>query len=151
MARHAREPEPLLSHHSLTAREGKIVALIGAGKEASRFMAAEGALAIVKMSRNGNGLVHGEGRFYEPGNSQPLPEIEMAAEDDRRLARLAKVGDVKLEINSRTLFEDRELNGYNIIADIPGRDPKAGYIMAAPTWIAGWLAMVPPTMPPAPW
>ena len=41
--------------------------------------------SIVKMSRNGNGLVHGEGRFYQAGNTPPLPEIEMAAEDYRRL------------------------------------------------------------------
>ncbi|MES2152810.1 MAG: M20/M25/M40 family metallo-hydrolase [Pseudomonadota bacterium] len=109
-------------------------------KELSRFMAAEGALALVKMSRSDHALVHGEGYFYKVGETLALPEIEMAAEDYRRLARLAKVGDVKLEIDSRVHFEDQDLNGYNILADIPGKDPKAGYVMAGAhldSWIAG--------------
>jgi hypothetical protein len=109
-------------------------------REIDRFMAAEGALAIVKMSRSGHGLVHGEGAFYKPGDTLALPQVEMAAEDYRRLARLAKVGDVKLEIDSRTHFDDRDLNGYNILADIPGSDSKAGYVMAGAhldSWVAG--------------
>ncbi len=108
-------------------------------RETNRFMAAEGALAIVKMSRIGHGLVHGEGYFYRKGETLTLPEVEMAAEDYRRLARLAKVGDVKLELDSRVHFEDGDLNGYNIIADIPGKDPKAGYVMAG-AHLDSWVA-----------
>jgi carboxypeptidase Q len=110
------------------------------GKTMNQFMAAEGALALVRMSRDGNGLVHGEGRFYKVGETAPLPEIEMAAEDYRRLARLAKGGPVKLEIDSKVHFDDRDVNGYNILADLPGRDPKAGYVMAGAhldSWVAG--------------
>lgn len=110
------------------------------GKEMNRFMAAEGALALVRMSRAGNGLLHGEGRFYKVGETPAVPEIEMAAEDYRRLARLAKTGPVKLEIDSRVHFDDRDVNGYNILADLPGRDPKAGYVMAGAhldSWVAG--------------
>ena len=104
------------------------------------FMAAEGAVALVHMSRHDHGLVHGEGYSFKAGETPKLPEIEMAAEDYRRLARLAKVGEVKLEIDSRVHFEDADLNGYNILADIPGKDPKAGYIMAGAhldSWVAG--------------
>jgi Zn-dependent M28 family amino/carboxypeptidase len=53
---------------------------------------------------------------------------------------LAKVGDVKLEIDSRVHFEDADHNAYNILADIPGVDPKAGYVMAGAhldSWVAG--------------
>jgi len=109
-------------------------------KEINRFMAAEGAVAIVKMSRADDGVVHGEGYFHKTGETLALPEIEMAAEDYRRLARLAKVGEVKLELDSRVHFEDRDPNGYNILADIPGKDPKAGYVMAGAhldSWVAG--------------
>jgi Zn-dependent M28 family amino/carboxypeptidase len=84
--------------------------------------------------------VHGEGYFHKTGETLALPEIEMAAEDYRRLARLAKVGEVKLELDSRVHFEDRDPNGYNILADIPGKDPKAGYVMAGAhldSWVAG--------------
>lgn len=110
------------------------------GKKMNQFMADEGAVALVHMSRAGNGLLHGEGRFYKVGETPPLPEIEMAAEDYRRLARLAKTGPVKLEINDNVHFDDRDVNGYNILADIPGRDPKAGYVMAGAhldSWVAG--------------
>lgn len=110
------------------------------GKELNRFMADEGAVALVRMSRAGNGLLHGEGRFYKVGETPALPEIEMTAEDYRRLARLAKTGPVKLEIDSRVHFDDRDMNGYNILADIPGRDPNAGYVMAGAhldSWVAG--------------
>ena len=109
-------------------------------KVIAKFMADEGAVALVKMARRNHGLVHGEGYFYKPGETPALPEIEMAADDYRRLARLAKGGEVKIEINSRVHFEDRDLNGYNILADIPGRDSKAGYVMAGAhmdSWVAG--------------
>lgn len=121
-------------------RADRIKRYFETGKEIRRFMAAEGALALVHMSRLNDGLVHGEGDGYRVGETPALPEIEMAAEDYRRLARLAKGGPVKLEIDSRVHFEDGDHNGYNILADLPGRDPKAGYIMAGAhldSWVAG--------------
>lgn len=109
-------------------------------KGVSEFMAAEGALALVRMSRNNDGLVHGEGYFHQVNDTLKLPEVEMSAEDYRRLARLAKVGEVKLEIDSKVHFEDADHNAYNIIAEIPGKDPKAGFVMAGAhldSWVAG--------------
>jgi len=106
----------------------------------NRFMAKEGAQAIVKMSYRGDGLVQGEGYFHKVGETMPLPEVEMAAEDYRRLARLAKVGEVKLELNSNVHFDDHDRNAYNVVAEIPGTDPKAGYVMAGAhldSWVAG--------------
>lgn len=109
-------------------------------KTIDSFMAGEGAVAIVKMSRSDDALVHGEGRFHQVGATLKLPEIEMAAEDYRRLTRLAKVGEVKIAIDSNVHFEDQDHNAYNIIADIPGKDAKAGYVMAGAhldSWVAG--------------
>lgn len=105
-----------------------------------QFMAAEGAVALVKMSYRNLGLVQGEGYAHQKGATPTLPQIEMAAEDYRRLARLAKQGEVKLEIDSRVHFDDKDTNGYNILADIPGSDAKAGYVMAGAhldSWVAG--------------
>ena len=126
--------------HDPDANKDMIMKWIEWARETNRFMAAEGAVAIVKMSYRGNALLHGEGYFYRKGETVLLPEVEMAQEDYRRLARLAKVGEVKLEIDSRVHFDDRDTNGYNIIADIPGKDPKAGYVMAGAhldSWVAG--------------
>jgi carboxypeptidase Q len=104
------------------------------------FLAQEGALAAVFMSRSEGRLVHGEGYGYRVGNTPKVPAVELAAEDYRRLARLAKVGDVKLQIDSRVHFEDGDHNAYDIFADIPGTDAKAGYVMAGAhldSWAAG--------------
>jgi carboxypeptidase Q len=104
------------------------------------FLAQEGAVALVQMSRTEGRLVHGEGYGYRVGKTPKLPGIELAAEDYRRLARLAKRGEVRLEIDSRVHFEDTDHNAYNIFADIPGDDPHAGYVMAGAhldSWVAG--------------
>jgi carboxypeptidase Q len=104
------------------------------------FLAEEGALAWVQMSRTEGRVIHGEGYGYKAGKTPKLPGLELAAEDYRRLARLAKAGEVKLEIDSRVHFEDADHNAYNILADLPGSDSKSGYVMAGAhldSWIAG--------------
>jgi len=109
-------------------------------KQLDAFLAQEGALAAVSMSRSDGRLVHGEGSGYKVGQTPLIPAVELAAEDYRRLARLAKGGEVKLEIDSRVHFDDSDRNANNILADIPGSDPKAGYVMAGAhldSWVAG--------------
>ena len=104
------------------------------------FLAEEGAVAWASMSRSDGGTVHGEGSGYKVGQTPKLPGVEIAAEDYRRLARLAKVGEVSLEIDSRVHFDDASTKANNILADIPGSDPKAGYVMAGAhldSWVAG--------------
>lgn len=106
-----------------------------------RFLKSEGALAWVRVSRRDNTVVHGEGYSYMAGRSPSLPGFELAAEDYRRLARLAKTGPAPvIELASDAQFDDRDHNANNVIADIPGSDPKAGYVMAGAhfdSWIAG--------------
>jgi carboxypeptidase Q len=104
------------------------------------FLAQEGALAMVQMSRTEGRLVHGEGYGYRVGKTPNLPAVELGAEDYRRIARLAKRGEVRLEIDSRVHFEDADHNAYNVFADIPGEDPHSGYVMAGAhldSWVAG--------------
>jgi hypothetical protein len=103
------------------------------------FLKAEGAVAWARMSYRDNGLVHGAGYQHRVGDSATLPGVEIAAEDYRRLARLAKVGPVKLEIDSRVHFEDADTKAYNVFADLPGADPKAGYVMAG-AHLDSWVA-----------
>lgn len=104
------------------------------------FLAAEGAKAWVRMARADGGLLHGEGSGFRAGDARSVPGIEMTAEDYRRLARLAKTDAVPvLEIDSRVRFTDGDTKAYNIIADIPGRDPKAGYVMAG-AHLDSWVA-----------
>lgn len=103
------------------------------------FLAEEGAVAWVQMSRTDGRIVHGEGYGYRAGKTPKLPGLEIGAEDYRRLARLAKLTDVKLEMDSRVHFEDADHNAYNILADLPGSDPAAGYVMAG-AHLDSWVA-----------
>jgi len=103
------------------------------------FLASEGALASVTMSRSDDGLVHGEGSGYSIGATPKLPAVELAAEDYRRLARLFKVGEVKLEIDNNVHFEDADPKAYDVLADLKGADPKAGYVMAG-AHLDSWVA-----------
>ena len=110
-------------------------------RQMDKFLAAEGAVAWVRRSYRDGGLVSGEGYQHALGDSPRLPGIELSAEDYRRVARLAKTGENPvLEINSNVRYLDDDPNAYNVIADIPGSDPNAGYVMAGAhfdSWVAG--------------
>jgi len=110
-------------------------------KKRDAFLASEGALLWVQISYRDWKLLHGQGYSYESDETAKLPGIEIAAEDYRRLARLAKTGPAPvLEVNSDVRFHDEDVNAYNILAEIPGTDPKAGYVMAGAhfdSWAAG--------------
>ncbi|MBX9815302.1 MAG: M20/M25/M40 family metallo-hydrolase [Sphingomonas sp.] len=110
-------------------------------KKRDAFLKAEGALAWAQISRLDAKLVHGEGYLFTREETPALPAVEIAAEDYRRLARLAIAGNAPtLEIDSLVHFDDGDSKAYNVIAEIPGSDPKAGYVMAGAhldSWVAG--------------
>lgn len=105
------------------------------------FLKAEGALAVVKMSYRDGKLVHGEGYDFQPGQTLALPAVELAQEDYRKLVRLAKTGDAPtIAITVAARYDESNLKAENVVAEIPGSDPKAGYVMAGAhfdSWIAG--------------
>jgi hypothetical protein len=111
------------------------------GRQLDAFLASEGAVAQATMSGRDGKLVSGEGYQNQVGGSPKLPIVQIAAEDYRRIARMAKMGDNPvLEINSDVRYLDDDTHAYNIIADLPGTDPKAGYVMAGAhfdSWVAG--------------
>ncbi len=108
--------------------------------ELSKFLKAEGAVAMVRKSYRENGLVTGEGYQVDPANRLALPYMELSSEAYRRLARLETAGKppvIQLTIAAHT--NDQDTNADYLIADIPGTDPKAGYVMAGghfDSWIA---------------
>lgn len=103
------------------------------------FLATEGAKAWVSQSYRDGGLVSGEGYGYRMTDKRKVPGVQLAAEDYRRLARLAKTGAVTLEIDTRVTFHEADTRANNIIAEIPGRDPKSGYVMAG-AHLDSWVA-----------
>jgi carboxypeptidase Q len=95
---------------------------------------------LIQMSRAEGRLVHGEGNGFGIGKTPKLPALEIGAEDYRRLARLAKRQEVRVEIQSLVHYEDADHNAYNVLADLPGDDKQAGYVMAGAhldSWVAG--------------
>src|SRR4029079_320862 len=105
------------------------------------FLASEGAVARAKIAYRDGKLVSGEGYDHQVGNTDKLPTVEIAAEDYRLLTRLARTGEPPvLEVRVDARFLDDDTHAHNIIAEIPGTDPKAGYVMAGAhfdSWIAG--------------
>lgn len=105
------------------------------------FLKAEGAVALVKMSYRDGKLIHGEGYDFQPGDTLAVPAIELAQEDYRRLVRLAKTGAApEIAISVAARYDESNLRAENVVAEIPGSDPKAGYVMAGAhfdSWIAG--------------
>ena len=105
------------------------------------FLKSEKAVAWASQSYRDGKLLHGQGYAFRAGETPAVPGFEIAAEDYRRLARLAKVGPAPtLEVASNVQFDDSDPRAYNILAEIPGSDPKAGYVMAGAhvdSWAAG--------------
>ncbi|HWK35903.1 M20/M25/M40 family metallo-hydrolase [Sphingomonas sp.] len=110
-------------------------------KKLDAFLKAEGAVAYATESYRDGKLLHGEGYLFTREDTPAVPGVQIAAEDYRRLARIAKVGPAPVvEINSNVHFDDSDVQAYNVFADIAGSDPKAGYVMAGAhldSWVAG--------------
>lgn len=104
------------------------------------FLVEEGALVWVRMSQRDGGLLHGTGYTYQVGATPRLAGMELAAEDYRRLARLALTdAPPTLELMSEVQFHDEDVNAYNILADIPGADRSGEYVMAG-AHLDSWVA-----------
>ena len=62
---------------------------------------------------------------YRIADGQSVPHISMALEDANRLKRLVASGQkVELSLNLQSTTIKQDVNGYNVIAEIPGTDPK---------------------------
>jgi hypothetical protein len=116
----------------------------GLQQRIQQFFVDEGALALVDrgsdsfMSVGGSDLswrtqrTDGGTIFVGSGGSRGadagtgLPAITIAVEHYNRMVRILEKGvPVKMELDVRTRFHDESsMNGFNIIAEIPGTDPK---------------------------
>jgi hypothetical protein len=81
-----------------------------------------GAAVALKPSAYRDGTVGVTGNRGTP--SDALPSIVVAGEQYNMLARLAAGGQpVSLRVELRTRYQEDDRNSYNVIAEIPGRDP----------------------------
>jgi hypothetical protein len=93
----------------------------------SKFLKDEGAAVILEPSRGKNGTV-----WVQSGGSQskdappPLPQVVVSAEQYDRIIRILKKKiPVTLEIEVEARFTDDDLQGYNVVAEIPGVDKNS--------------------------
>jgi carboxypeptidase Q len=99
----------------------------------STFLIEQGvALNIVgKNGRHGTLFTSG-GRGYLKDAPKSISELEMVPEHANLMARLIENGvEVEIEAEVKTSFNSDSLNGYNVIAEIPGTDKnlKAEVVM----------------------
>ncbi|SNC67477.1 Peptidase family M28 [Hymenobacter gelipurpurascens] len=92
----------------------------------SDMILSEGAAAILSTRGGSDGTFFtSNGAPYAADAKPVLPELEMSPEDQLRLIRLSEAGiPVEIELETRTRFQDKDLKGYNVVAEIPGTDRK---------------------------
>ena len=105
------------------------------GGQAARVLAilkemakSEGAVAIFSSGspRSHDGTIFAQGGgTYKATDPENFPDIVLGIEDYNTILRLARAGvPVKMDVDVKTKFQTKDLNGYNVIAEIPGTDPK---------------------------
>ncbi|MDE3154959.1 MAG: M20/M25/M40 family metallo-hydrolase [Acidobacteriota bacterium] len=97
----------------------------------NHFLLDEGVAAVIESSRGDDGTV-----FVQSGGSQdpkapPVPaQVVMAVEHYNRIARtLEKKIPVTLQFDIRNAFYDKDLNSFNIVAELPGTDKADQVVM----------------------
>jgi carboxypeptidase Q len=99
----------------------------------SNMLMKSGAVAVLGTDDGRDGTVFVQSLIgYRKKDTRTLPNLEVAKEDFLRLMRLAEDGkEVTLELQSDTKFYDQDLQGHNVVAEIPGTDPtlKAEVVM----------------------
>ncbi len=90
------------------------------------YLEKKGAAGLVLSnsgSRDGTVFVDG-GTGYAKGYQAALPEMKISREDYLKLMRLLQdKKKVELEMNLQNTFYNKDLTGYNVVAEIPGTDP----------------------------
>jgi carboxypeptidase Q len=86
----------------------------------------EGAIAVLSSStRNHDGTIFAQGGgTYKATDPDNFLDLVLGVEDYNTLLRISKNGTaVKVDADVKTKFYKDDLNGYNVIAEIPGTDP----------------------------
>ncbi|GAA4406475.1 M28 family metallopeptidase [Nibrella viscosa] len=90
---------------------------------------AEGAVGILNSTQNSkDGTLFVSGDYANAAlgaTPDDLADLSISVEDYLMLCRLMKANvPVKLELDVKTKFFADDIKGYNVLADIPGTDPK---------------------------
>ncbi|WP_114939874.1 M28 family metallopeptidase [Mucilaginibacter endophyticus] len=92
----------------------------------SQFLVDEKAGLVLSQARGTDGTVFTtNGASYADTAKAVAPELETSSEDYQRILRLIKGGQpVQFEADIKTQFITDDLQGYDVVAEIPGTDKK---------------------------
>ena len=98
------------------------------------MMKEEGALCTLETDggayRDYGVITPQGGGSYKKGEARALPQIIVATEHWNRVARLLQKGEkVELAVDVKTTFYEDDLQGYNVVAEIPGTDLASEVVM----------------------
>jgi len=90
------------------------------------FLKDENVGLVLSLARGTDGTVFTtNGASYADTAKAVAPELETSGEDYLRILRLAKAGiKVEMEADVKTKFYTDDLNGYDVVGEIPGTDKK---------------------------
>jgi carboxypeptidase Q len=90
------------------------------------FLIQEKAALVLSQARGTDGTVFTtNGASYADTAKAVSPELETSAEDYQRILRLVKAGQkVEMEADIKTEFFTKDLDGYDVVGEIQGTDPK---------------------------
>ena len=90
------------------------------------FLLAEHAGLVLTQARGSDGTVFTtNGASYADTAKAVAPELETSGEDFQRILRLVKAGiKVSVEADIKTQFFTDDLQGYDVVGEIPGTDKK---------------------------
>ena len=83
-------------------------------------------LVLTMTGRGTDGTVFvASGGQYTKDAVVPPASVALSSDDFLRLQRLVQAGvPVEMEADVKTKFFDKDIKGYNVVAEIPGTDPK---------------------------
>lgn len=90
------------------------------------FLTAEKPALILSMGRGTEGTIFVQGNNqYKLDAATPPATVVLSSDDFLRIQRLVSAGiPVQMEADIKTSISTKDPNGYNVIAEIPGTDPK---------------------------
>jgi len=107
-------------------RRGNFATLALLRAAVSKFEIDEGVALVLSQARGTDGTVFTtNGASYRDTAKAVAPELETSSEDYQRILRLVKAGiKVSMEADIKTEFFTNDLNGYDVVGEIAGTDPK---------------------------
>ncbi|GAA4101671.1 M28 family metallopeptidase [Mucilaginibacter panaciglaebae] len=109
-----------------TGGRGSLASMLALRSALSKFYVQEGVALVLSQARGTDGTVFTtNGASYADTAKTVAPELETSGEDYQRILRLVKAGiKVEMEADIKTQFLTNDLQGYDVVGEIPGTDSK---------------------------